>query len=521
MKASLQTQQTRPAAVTPVPARSGLLQRKCACGGAPGFDGECASCRQKRLLGGNLQAKLRINQPGDPFEREADGVAEQMMRMPAPGLPHRSKKGEEEDLFQTRSVVQRRVGGDVGTQAEVPPVVHEVLRSPGQPLDPATRAFFEPRFGHDFSAVRIHTDASAAESARAVNALAYTVGRDVVFGAGQYAPGTGEGRRLLAHELTHVVQQSHVRASFQKLSLDSTSTGILEQEAQALARRVSSAPSLSVQQKATVSLVQRQRLVEEPAGGCGLCHGPRGAGSIAHRLIQEEFEILFPLGLVEFPISSPTDENGRLDLAIATPAGLEIGEIKPANAEGYAQGSGDLAFYFTALQGMFPGRNIDLLKRVLPSPVTIFPNPQVPSCPLQTLYVNPPVNGVYGYFCSPSYSQLVANPNCRCRGRREPVRVPARERAPAPAPAVDRRSALQAIRDFVRQVVESGENAEEAARRFLAEHPEVRYLLIGAAIAIVVATLAEDIATLGAGILDDPASLAAAWALVRVAQTAR
>jgi hypothetical protein len=86
--------------------------------------------------------------------------------------------------------------------------VHEVLRSPGQPLDPAIRAFFESRFGHDFSQVRVHTDGQAAESVRAVNALAYTVGRNVVFGAGQYAPGTAIGRRLLAHELAHVIQQS-------------------------------------------------------------------------------------------------------------------------------------------------------------------------------------------------------------------------------------------------------------------------------------------------------------------------
>ncbi len=238
MKASLQPQQTRPAAVTPLPARSGLLQRKCACGGTPGFDGECAACRQKRLLGGTFQAKLRINQPGDPFEREADRVAEQVMRMPAPGLPHRSKKGGEEDVFQTRSVVQRRVGGDVGTQAEVPPVVHDVLRSPGRPLDPATRAFFEPRFGHDFSAVRIHTDARAAESARAVNALAYTVGRDVVFGAGQYAPGTGEGQRLLAHELTHVVQQSNNSYSSIADLLIGSPKDVLEQEAEAAAGRI-------------------------------------------------------------------------------------------------------------------------------------------------------------------------------------------------------------------------------------------------------------------------------------------
>ena len=91
--------------------------------------------------------------------------------------------------------------------AGVPPVVHEVLHSPGRPLDNSTRAILEPRFGHDFSGVRVHTDARSAESARVVNALAYTVGRDVVFGAGQYAPETMSGKRLLAHELAHTIQQ--------------------------------------------------------------------------------------------------------------------------------------------------------------------------------------------------------------------------------------------------------------------------------------------------------------------------
>ncbi len=89
----------------------------------------------------------------------------------------------------------------------VPPIVHEVLRSPGKPLDQDTRAFFEPRFGHDFSHVRVHHDTQAAESARAVDALAYTVGRNIVFAPGQYTPETSDGKRLLSHELTHVVQQ--------------------------------------------------------------------------------------------------------------------------------------------------------------------------------------------------------------------------------------------------------------------------------------------------------------------------
>lgn len=93
-------------------------------------------------------------------------------------------------------------------ESEVPPTVHDVLRSPGQPVDPATRAFFESRFEHDFSQVRVHIDDKAAESARAVNALAYTVGSHVVFGDRQYAAGTPAGRRLLGHELSHAVQQS-------------------------------------------------------------------------------------------------------------------------------------------------------------------------------------------------------------------------------------------------------------------------------------------------------------------------
>jgi hypothetical protein len=90
---------------------------------------------------------------------------------------------------------------------EVPPIVHDVLNSPGQPLDENTRLFMESRFGHDFSNVRVHTDSKAAESAQAVNALAYTVGKNIAFDAGQYTPTTNSGKQLLAHELAHVMQQ--------------------------------------------------------------------------------------------------------------------------------------------------------------------------------------------------------------------------------------------------------------------------------------------------------------------------
>jgi hypothetical protein len=110
---------------------------------------------------------------------------------------------------EEKNKLQRKAANAV-TPTEAPPIVHDVLRSSGQPLDLATRSFMEPRFGRDFSKVRVHADSRAEASAKAVNARAYTVGNDLVFGAGNFAPGTMRGRQLLAHELTHVVQQTGV-----------------------------------------------------------------------------------------------------------------------------------------------------------------------------------------------------------------------------------------------------------------------------------------------------------------------
>jgi Domain of unknown function (DUF4157) len=120
---------------------------------------------------------------------------------------------------------------------EAPPIVHDVLRSPGQPLDAATRAFMEPRFGHDFSGVRVHTDARAAESAQAVNALAYTVGQNIVFDTGLYSPNSYAGRNLVVHELAHAIQQSHSGHNLQNLSIDSPDSD-LEQAADWAAKTV-------------------------------------------------------------------------------------------------------------------------------------------------------------------------------------------------------------------------------------------------------------------------------------------
>jgi hypothetical protein len=149
-----------------------------------------------------MQTKLVIGVPGDIYEREADRMAEQVMRRPQ--LQRACQCGGE-----CRECDSEEQGAG---QIAAPPIVHAALRSPGRPLDATTRASLEPRFGRDFSRVRIHTGHAAEQSAKAVNAEAYTVGHDVVFGAGKFAPETDAGRRLLAHELTHVVQQSDTQA---------------------------------------------------------------------------------------------------------------------------------------------------------------------------------------------------------------------------------------------------------------------------------------------------------------------
>jgi len=148
-----------------------------------------------------LQPKLAVSRPGDPAEVEADRVANQVMRMPEPVVQRQCAACEEEAV-----TVSRKTQGAIGSDA--PASVGSVIRSPGQPLAASTRAFFEPRLGQDLSHVCVHTDGEAQQSARDVNALAYTVGSHVVFDAGRYAPGTPDGQRLLGHELTHVAQQT-------------------------------------------------------------------------------------------------------------------------------------------------------------------------------------------------------------------------------------------------------------------------------------------------------------------------
>jgi lysozyme family protein len=166
-----------------------------------------------------VQSKSKDSTPEDIYEQEADRVADQVMHMPGP----ETKRARANDA------------GEMST----PSMVHEIVSSTGRPLDPATRGFMESRFGQDFSQVRVHTGSPADDAARAVQARAFTLGHDIVFGHGEYAPHETGGQRLLAHELTHVIQQR---------------PGV-----NSAAARVGGGPA--VRQHATASGVQRQKAV--------------------------------------------------------------------------------------------------------------------------------------------------------------------------------------------------------------------------------------------------------------------
>ncbi len=166
------------------------------------------------------QPKLKIAAPGDQYEQEADRVAEQVLRMPEPRFGMSGPAAPSDPKGNSPSgLVQRSHAFHSSESAQVPAVTPDIasgirsLNGDGQKLSEADRDYFEPRFGHDLSQVRIHNGSYAADMASRINAKAFTFGRDIVFGPGQFQPGNRAGQRLLAHELTHVLQQDrhHIR----------------------------------------------------------------------------------------------------------------------------------------------------------------------------------------------------------------------------------------------------------------------------------------------------------------------
>jgi len=178
---------------------------------------------KRTIPGVFFQPKLTINQPGDKYEQEADAMADQVMRIT---VQRKCKHCEEEEKRIHRKE----------TDLVAPPVDEEFetyvssLHGRGTVLPRSERDFFEPRFGYDFSNVRIHTGGEAAQSADRINALAYTSGNNIVFNAGQYQPGSENGKRLLAHELTHVVQQGGGNGAIQRQTARRVTPNVVEVE---------------------------------------------------------------------------------------------------------------------------------------------------------------------------------------------------------------------------------------------------------------------------------------------------
>ncbi|CAG0930526.1 hypothetical protein TFLX_01803 [Thermoflexales bacterium] len=203
-QAPLQAQTTTKPTITPTV--NGILQRACACGQHTSAGGECEECKKERE--GTLQrsaitpstkiiqTKLTISQPGDSYEQEADRLADQVIATPA----HHA-------VSRTSPRIQRFTEKPTGQWSTAPANVDQALTGSGRPLEPTLRRDMEQRLGYDFSQVRVHTNPEAAAAASDLQARAFTVGRDIVFGSGEYVPATRGGKQLLAHELVHVIQQ--------------------------------------------------------------------------------------------------------------------------------------------------------------------------------------------------------------------------------------------------------------------------------------------------------------------------
>jgi len=190
------------------------IQRKasCACGGG------CPACHAK-------SSNPKVSQPIDPAEIEADQIADKVMRMPV-GETAATRNGFElagiqnqtsatsikrkcdacENEEEQETIQRKPLSTSGGLPFQSPVHVREAIGSGGQPLDLQTRNFFEPRLGHDLDSVRVHTGAMAEKSAKAINAKAYTLGGDIVFGGGEYEPKSETGKHLIAHELAHIIQ---------------------------------------------------------------------------------------------------------------------------------------------------------------------------------------------------------------------------------------------------------------------------------------------------------------------------
>jgi len=358
------------------------------------------------------------------------------------------------ECAKKKGVLQRAAVNENAPE-QVPDIVYDVLRSPGQPLDRGTREFMEGRFNHDFSAVRIHTDDRAADSARAVNARAYTVGSDVVFGRGQYRPATGDGKRILAHELTHTIQQVSNSDHATVFEVAETSDQY-ELQAESVYNNFEVSRNYNILGGAISSRLQRS-YVEETNAGCGICGDAGAVGVSVHDKVLKAFIETYPNiknfhkeRLVEVGDDIESDIEPDLYRTGVDSDGTRtiwIAELKPNRQRYLGQGRGELDWYRERAEKAI---NIGMQEHGAMSPdhlakgrmhheieVKFMDDIAVPSVPIkfmdknvgrcpaveQNVFVEDRRRGLFLYNCDPRRSQLTSG-NCCDEGKNQKEKFP-------------------------------------------------------------------------------------------------
>ena len=369
----------------------------------------------QRLVGAapRVQPALRVSQPGDPLEREADRVAEHVLGVPEPrappttaaapgiqracaacaagGTPCADCAAEEE--HEDEPLLQRKESGPVAAAAEPPPDPSAAAAPPpvpaaaglraaaggGEGLGPAVRGFFEPRFGRDLGAVRVHTGAGAALAAQAVAARAFTLGSDIYFNRGEYDPGSPGGRRLLAHELAHVLQQA------------AGATPHVQRQGMAGCSALLGSPALSLIGGSAVHRLIQSHFARSVPGAQSVMIPGASAGALRSGGICGEDTTVIP----------PQAVGGRAgagfpDLArIGTGRILQVAEIKPAALPCLVDGEEQLLRYIDQGNATDPaqvawrvGMGISVVAPMLPSAYTP-PTIVTPVAVIRTAWCNP------------------------------------------------------------------------------------------------------------------------------------
>lgn len=446
-----------------------------------------------------FQPQLIVGPVDDPYEREADAMAEKVLEnkdvkverqfSKATIQPKCSSCGEEE--------LQRKEDEQNEEAPAVTNLVSETLNSSGEPLDKNSQTFMENRFGYDFSNVRIHTNSLATKSANSINALAYTSGNNIVFNEGQFRPNTDNGKKLLAHELTHVVQQNSGKVSRKVIQRQFSGT------CESMLRSPSTERGLSG--NAVHAAILADFTTRVP-GAIGIAiPGASAAPLRSQGLCGEDATEIVP------QVLGGRAGMGFPDLVRWNAGILEVAEIKPASFGCAIDGEAQLFGYITQGNAPDPPQTAWRAAHGIFSVVPMLPTTYTP------LSIITPGFSIMISWCTPG---LMVYKVTRRQRQRERQRQRQEQRSTTEQPATRRQeqSNWDMVIEFIEGIIHAGGNVEESIRRFLTENPQLIDFIIWAGIGGIVATILEDIATAGIGIADDPLIISICVQMIRIAR---